>query len=226
MANTTKNRNTTAEHTASFYLQEAYYLARELERMPSDAPERSRTADETLCAAETAVLAARRAFGGMMEKGRQGKPLRLVPRSAEVTGAVKVTREGWTVIRLDTMLQNARRRTTGYIENSILELLKQWRGSGGVLPWYRHAFVVITEHTDRKSGNVYDPDNREWKAVTNALKGVLFEDDDQFTVSLILDTVPDGRGYTEITVLPYHEAAAYLVGQSFGKNADVSRSDT
>ena len=226
MANTTKNRNTTAEHTASFYLQEAYYLARELERMPSDAPERSRTADETLCAAETAVLAARRAFGGMMEKGRQGKPLRLVPRSAEVTGAVKVTREGWTVIRLDTMLQNARRRTTGYIENSILELLKLWRGRGGVLPWYRHAFVVITEHTDGKGGNVYDPDNREWKAVTNALKGVLFEDDDQFTVSLILDTVPDGRGYTEITVLPYHEAAAYLVGQSFGKNADVSRSDT
>lgn len=226
MTNTTKNRNTTAEHTASFYLQEAYYLARELERMPSDAPERSRTADETLYAAETAVLTARRAFGGLLEKGKQGKPLRLVPRSAEVTGSVKVTREGWTVIRLDTLLQNARRRTTGYLENSILELLRQWRGSGGVLPWYRHAFVVITAHTNRKSGNVYDPDNREWKAVTNALKGVLFEDDDQFTVSLILDTVPDGRGYTEITVLPYYEAAAYLAGQSFGKNADASRSDT
>ena len=223
MANTTKTRNMRTEHTASFYLQEAYYLARELERMPSDAPERSRTADETLCAAETAVLAARRAFGGMMEKGRQGKPLRLVPRSAEVTGAVKVTREGWTVIRLDTMLQNARRRTTGYIENSILELLKQWRGSGGVLPWYRHAFVVITEHTDRKSGNVYDPDNREWKTVTNALKGVLFEDDDQFTVSLILDTVPDGRGYTEIAVLPYHEAATYLAGRRSGKTSTENR---
>lgn len=226
MANTTKNRNTTAEHTASFYLQEAYYLARELEQMPADAPERSRTADETLYAAETAVLTARRAFGGILKKGRRGKPLRLVPHSVDVTGSVKVTREGWTVIWLDTMLQNARRRTTGYIENSILELLKQWRGSGGVLPWYRHAFVVITEHTDGKGGNVYDPDNREWKAVTNALKGVLFEDDDQFTVSLILDTVPDGRGYTEITVLPYHEAAAYLAGQSFGKNADVSRSGT
>ena len=61
--------------------------------------------DETLCAAETAVLTARRVFGGMLEKGRQGKPLRLVPRSAEVTGSVKVTREGWTVIRLDTLLQ-------------------------------------------------------------------------------------------------------------------------
>ena len=205
MANTTKIRNMRTEHTASFYLQEAYYLARELEQMPVDAPERSRTADETLCAAETAVLTARRCFGGMLEKGRQGKPLRLVPRSAEVSGSVKVTREGWTVIRLDTLLQNARRRTTGYIENSILELLKQWRGSGGVLPWYRHAFVAITEHTDRKGGNVYDPDNREWKAVTNALKGVLFEDDDQLNVSLILDTVPDGKSLSAVipaSVLP------------------------
>lgn len=219
----TKSRNMTTEHTASFYLQEAYYLARELEQMTADAPERSRTADEVLCAAETAVLIARRAFGGMLEKGKQGKPLRLMPRSAEITGSVKVTNEGWTVIRLDTLLQNVRRRTTGYIENSILELLKQWRGSGGVLPWYRHAFVVITEHTDRKSGNVYDPDNREWKAVTNALKGVLIEDDDQFTVSLILDTVPDGKGFTEIAVLPYHETAAYLAGRRFGKNAAAYR---
>lgn len=217
MVNTTKIRNMRTEHTASFYLQEAYYLARELEQMPADAPERSRTADETLCAAETAVLTARRVFGGMLEKGRQGKPLRLVPHSAEVTGAMKVTRAGWTVIRLDTLLQNARHRTTGYIENSILELLKQWRGSGGVLPWYRHAFVIIAEHTDRKGGNIYDPDNREWKAVTNALKGVLFEDDDQFTVSLILDTIPDGKGYTEITVLPYHEVATYLSGRNCGR---------
>ena len=223
MTNMTRNRNTTVEHTASFCLQEAYYLARELEQMPAEAPECSRTADETLCAAETAVLTARRMFGGLLEKGRQGKPLRLVPHSAEVTGAMKVTRAGWTVIRLDTLLQNARHRTTGYIENSILELLKQWRGSGGVLPWYRHAFVIIAEHTDRKGGNIYDPDNREWKAVTNALKGVLFEDDDQFTVSLILDTIPDGKGYTEITVLPYHEVAAYLAGRNCGKNAAANR---
>lgn len=214
----------TNEHTASFYLQEAYYLARELEQLPPDAPERSRTADEALCAAETAVLTARRTFGGLLEKGRQGKALRLAPRAPALTGTVSVTREGWTVIRLDTLLQNARRRTTGYIENSLLELLRQWRGRGGVLPWYRHAFVAITEHTDRKGGNAYDPDNREWKAVTNALKGVLFEDDDQFTVSLILDAVPDGKGCTEITVLPYHEAAVYLSGRNFGKDTAANRS--
>ena len=170
------------------------------------------------------MLTARRTFGGLLEKGRQGKALRLAPRAPALTGTVSVTREGWTVIRLDTLLQNARRRTTGYIENSLLELLRQWRGRGGVLPWYRHAFVAITEHTDRKGGNAYDPDNREWKAVTNALKGVLFEDDDQFTVSLILDAVPDGKGCTEITVLPYHEAAVYLSGRNFGKDTAANRS--
>ena len=212
----TKEQYTRAERSASFYLREAYDLACELENMPDNLPEHSHLADEALCAAETAALAARRAFGGMLEKGRQGKPLRLLPRAGAIAGAVSVTREGWTVIRLETLLQNARRRTTGYIENSLLELLKQWRGSGGVLPWYRHAFVAITEHTDRKSGNVYDPDNREWKAVTNALKGVLFEDDDQFTVSLILDTVPDGKGFTEVTVTPYHEAPALLSATVLG----------
>lgn len=36
-------------------------------------------------------------------------------------------------------------------------------------------------------------------------------------MSLILDAVPDGKGYTEITALPYHEAAAYLSGRGSGR---------
>ena len=216
MTNIPKKRNTTIEHTASFYLQEAYYLARELEQMPADALTRSQEADEVLCSAETAVLIARRAFGGMLEKGKQGKRIQALPCSISATGSVQVTQEGWTVIHLETLLQNARRRTTGYIENSILELLRFWRESGGVMPWYNHCFVIITEHTRLVRGNAYDPDNREWKSVTNALKGVLFEDDDQFTISLILDTVPDGKDFTEITVLPYQDAAAFLSGRKSG----------
>lgn len=176
----------------------------------------TQAADETLCAAETAVLIARRSFGELLEKGKRNRQMRFEPRVGNSAGSVKITREGWTVLRLDTLLQNTRRRTTGYIENSLLILLKQWQEGGGVLPWYRHAFVIIAEHSDRKNGNVYDPDNREWKAVTNALKGVLFEDDDQFTISLILDTVPDGKGFTEITVLPYQDAATFLSGRKPG----------
>lgn len=205
------------EHPASFYFQEAYHLSRELEQMSKDAKRRSQIADETLSAAEIAVLAARRSFGSMLEKPKQGgKAQRLTLRSNGITGTVTVSKQGWTVIRLDTLLQNARRRTTGYIENSILELLKQWRGRGGVLPWYKHCFVAITEHSDLHRSNVYDPDNKEWKSVTNALKGVLFADDDQLTVSLILDTVPDGKGYTEIVVLPHYDAGRYLSERTLG----------
>lgn len=209
-------KSTMSDRTPSFFLREAYCLAKELEQMQAGTAAQSQAADETLCAAETAVLIARRSFGELLEKGRRNRQLRFELRAGNSAGSVKITREGWTVLRLDTLLQNARRRTTGYIENSLLILLKQWREGGGVLPWYRHAFVIIAEHSDRKNGNAYDPDNREWKAVTNALKGVLFEDDDQFTISLILDTVPDGKGFTEITVLPYQDAAAFLSGRKPG----------
>lgn len=205
------------EHPASFYFQEAYHLSRELEQMPKDAKRRSQIADETLSAAEIAVLAARRTFGTMLEKPKQGgKAQRLTLRSNGITGTVTVSKQGWTVIRLDTLLQNARRRTTGYIENSILELLKQWRGRGGVLPWYKHCFVAIVEHSDLRDSHTFDVDNKEWKSVTNALKGLLFVDDDQLTVSLILDTVPDGKGYTEIVVLPHRDAGRYLSERMLG----------
>ena len=101
------------EHPASFYFQEAYYLSRELEQMPKDAKRRSQIADETLSAAEIAVLAARRTFGSMLEKPKQGgKAQRLALRSNGITGTVTVSKQGWTVIRLDTLLQSARRRTS------------------------------------------------------------------------------------------------------------------
>lgn len=85
-------------------------------------------------------------------------------------------------------------------------MLHEHRLDGGNLPWYERAFVVITEHTDkRRSDRTFDPDNKEWKCVLNALKGVLFEDDNSQTVSLILDSVPDGKGFTEVAVVPYFE---------------------
>lgn len=205
------------KHPASFYFQEAYHLSRELEQMPRDSKRRSQVADETLSVAEIAVLAARRTFGNMLDKPKQGgKAQRLTLRSNGITGTVTVSKQGWTVIRLDTLLQSARRRTTGYIENSILELLRQWRGRGGVLPWYKHCFVAIVEHSDLRDSHTFDVDNKEWKSVTNALKGLLFVDDDQLTVSLILDTVPDGKGYTEIVVLPHRDAGKYLSERTLG----------
>lgn len=205
-------------HETSFYFRESYYLAKELEKAVMEHAARlDQMADEVLCAAENAVLAARREYTPYLLSSDKPESIHFAPVSADLTGAVKVTREGWTEIRLDTLLQSARRKSTGYIENTILRLLHAYRENNGQLPWYARALIAITEHTTRGGGNTYDADNREWKCVANALKGVLFEDDDQFTVSLFLDSVWDGKGYTEIAVVPYQDAAVYLTGRGVGR---------
>lgn len=205
-------------HKPSYYYQEAAYLSKEAEQKAAcqmGDPERLRAlADEALCMGEYAVLAARRTFSKLLLPHKRTESRRLEPNCCKMSGAVLVTAENWTLIRLDTLLQNTRKQTTGYIENTLLRLLHDYREQSKPLPWYPRAFVVLTEHTEPCPGNVFDADNKEWKCVTNALKGVLFADDDQFTVSLILDSVCDGKEFTEIAVIPYADAPAYLVGRT------------
>ena len=203
-------------HKPSHYFQEALYLSKEVEQKDNlkagDLERLSLLADDALCMGEHAVLVARRTFGKLLSQ--KSIETKYLERSTAMTGALHVTPQNWTIIRLNTLLQNARKQTTGYIENTLLRLLHDFRDQGGQLPWYSRAFVVLTEHTQHTPHNVYDADNKEWKCVTNALKGVLFTDDDQFTVSLILDSIWDGKGFTEIAVIPYSDAPAYLTGRT------------
>ena len=144
---------------------------------------RSHLANELLCTLENTTLSARRYYSSFLKPEKHGREAHILPYHVEEHCAVEVTRDGWTHIRLNTLLQSNRQRVTGYIESTLLQMLHDHRASGGTLPWYDRAFVIITEHTDRRyTGRTFDPDNKEWKCVTNALKGVLFEDDDSRTV--------------------------------------------
>ena len=166
-------------------------------KQSKDARECSRLADELLCKMESTTLSARCCLRDLQH---------ILPYPSAERCSVEVTRNGWTRIRLNTLLQSNRQYVTGYIESTLLQMLHEHRLGGGNLPWYERAFVVITEHTDkRRSDRTFDPDNKEWKCVLNALKGVLFEDDNSQTVSLILDSVSDGKGFTEVAVVPYFE---------------------
>ena len=168
--------------------------------------ERSRLANELLCLLENTTLAARRYCNAFLKPTGHRRARHILPYCTEDNCSVQITREGWTHIRLNTLLLSNRQRVTGYIESSLLRILHEHRADGGNLPWYERAFVVITEHTEkRRSDRTFDPDKKEWKCVLNALKGVLFEDDNSQTVSLILDSVPDGKGFTEVFVGPYFE---------------------
>ena len=175
-------------------------------KQTTDEYERSRLANELLCLLENATLAARRYCSTFLRPTGHRRAQHILPYGTGDNCSVQITREGWTYIRLNTLLLSNRQRVTGYIENSLLRVLHEHRTNGGNLPWYDRAFVVITEHTEKhRSDRTFDPDNKEWKCILNALKGVLFEDDNSRTVSLILDSVPDGRGFTEVTVVPYFE---------------------
>lgn len=175
-------------------------------KQTTDEYERSRLANEQLCLLENATLAARRYCSALLKPTGHHRAQHILPYCTEENCSVQITREGWTHIRLNTLLLSNRQRVTGYIESSLLRILHEHRTNGGNLPWYERAFVVITEHTEkRRSGRTFDPDNKEWKCILNALKGVLFEDDNSQTVSLILDSVPDGKGFTEVIVVPYFE---------------------
>lgn len=175
-------------------------------KQTTDEYERSRLANEQLCLLENVTLAARRYCSTFLKPTGHHHAQHILPYCTEKNCSVQITREGWTYIRLNTLLLSNRQRVTGYIESTLLQMLHEHRLGGGNLPWYERAFVAITEHTEKcRSDRTFDPDNKEWKCILNALKGVLFEDDNSQTVSLILDSVPDGKGFTEVTVVPYFE---------------------
>lgn len=183
-------------------------------KQSTDECERSRLANEQLCLLENTTLTARRYCSAFLKPTGHRRAQHILPYCTEDNCSVQVTREGWTHIRLNTLLLSNRQRVTGYIESTLLQMLHEHRTDGGNLPWYERAFVVITEHTDkRRSDRTFDPDNKEWKCILNALKGVLYEDDDCQTVSLILDSVPDGKGFTEVTVVPYFEVQKSWMGR-------------
>lgn len=133
----------------------------------------------------------------------QGKPT--LPPSP-VTGKIEVDHFGWVHITLNTLLPNCRYRTPEFLQQTITRLLEDYRQTRGKLPWFKKALLVINEHCDLQNRQVYDQDNKGWKAIPNAIKGVLVPDDDQFTLELALLSTLDQMPSCHIYVLPAAEA--------------------
>lgn len=52
------------------------------------------------------------------------------------------------------------------------------------LPFFNRALLVIDEFTGIQGRHIFDQDNKGYKAVSNAIKGRLIPDDDQYTLAL------------------------------------------
>ena len=108
------------------------------------------------------------------------------PVSRNVTGYAEINEYGWLHIRLNMLLPHCRFQSTAYISDTVIQLLDQLESGGRRIPKFERAHMVIDEHCDIDNRQVYDQDNKSWKALPNAMKGRVFEDDDQFTLHLSL----------------------------------------
>lgn len=136
-----------------------------------------------------------------------GKPL--APRT-DFGGTVRLLNGRWVHIRLDTLLPHCRYQVPTYISDTITRLLDTFGQSGGKLPYYEKALLVMDEHCSCANRAVYDQDNKGWKAVPNALKGRLFPDDDQFSLGIALLSTESEKAECDIYVLPAEDAGEFF----------------
>lgn len=141
----------------------------------------------------------------------EGKPV--LPPS-KVTGKIEVDQFGWVHITLYTLLPNCRYRTPEFLQETISRLLQSYTQSKGPLPWFEKALLVIDEHCDLQNRQVFDQDNKGWKAIPNAIKGVVVPDDDQFTLELALLATLDQMPSCHIYILPAEEAGDFFALRS------------
>ena len=131
--------------------------------------------------------------------------------SLDVAGSISVNEFGWLLIELNTLLPHCRFSTPVWLTDTITRLLDQHERRQGKLPMLDRALLVIEEFCDVDSRNVFDQDNKGFKAVSNAIKGRLVEDDDQFTLSVcLLSQRFSGAKSCHIYVLPLSEAGDFF----------------
>ena len=112
------------------------------------------------------------------------------------------------------MLPHCRYQAPAWLSDTLTRLLDDYERAGCKLPYFRRAMLVIDEHSSTEGRHIYDSDNKGWKAVSNALKGRLFPDDDQYTLALSLLSTRSTENVCHITLLDLADAADFFAVHS------------
>lgn len=127
--------------------------------------------------------------------------------TADVTGDITVTNEGWIKITLNTLLPSCKYKTSNYIGDTITRLIKN---CGQDLPYFDEAFLAIVEYANHENHNALDNDNKGWKMIPNALKGRVLEDDNQFVLSIGLFSKLSENVRSEIYVMLPEDGSVFM----------------
>lgn len=132
----------------------------------------------------------------------------------EVAGSVELIENHWLHIRLETLLPHCRYQTPDYLSDTISRLLDMFEARGQVLPFFRHALLVVDEHSSINCRRVFDQDNKGWKAIPNALKGRVIPDDDQYSLGVALLSANRPDNVCHITLMEVQEASDFFALRS------------
>lgn len=126
------------------------------------------------------------------------------------SGSVEIDENGWLHITLHSLLPHCKYKSNAWVEDTVVRLLYGYQQSGQELPNFRRALLIIDEHCTLENRRVYDQDNKGWKGIPNALKGLVIPDDDQFTLGISLISTWDRKPACHIYVLDIAEAGTFF----------------
>lgn len=159
---------------------------------------------------EKAVIATRNTLEKLRPNVTIPKPGAPVLPYINISGTVRVIEYNWLHIKLNTLLPHCRFQTPQYLSDTIIRLLDAYKVNNGTLPYYENAMLIIDEHCDIKSRTVYDQDNKGYKSISNALKGRLFSDDDQFSLGIALISTYDEKPSCNIFIIEASDAGNFF----------------
>ncbi|MCL2637508.1 MAG: hypothetical protein FWD48_03975 [Oscillospiraceae bacterium] len=131
--------------------------------------------------------------------------------NTSASGSVEIIGESWLHLRIEMLLPSDKNHVEiRRLSNTVTKLLDLQSEYAGYLPQYEQALLVIIEHTSPEKAQSYDHDNKGYRAIPNALKGRIFDDDNQFTMSLGLFSVHEENDpHCDIYVIPVEDIADF-----------------
>lgn len=100
------------------------------------------------------------------------------------SGHIEIAGAGWVHMQIDTLLPHCRYLPAAWLTDTVRQLLTAYMQRTNFRLHFRQMLLVIDEHSDVNGRHVFDQDNKGWKAVSNALKGLVIDDDDQYHLSV------------------------------------------
>ena len=100
------------------------------------------------------------------------------------SGHIEIAGVGWVHMQIDTLLPHCRYMPATWLTDTVRQLLTAYTQHTNFRLHFKQMLLVIDEHSDVDGRHVFDQDNKGWKAVSNALKGLVIDDDDQYHLSV------------------------------------------